>query len=97
MVGEGFLSTLEVKSNLEDQILEAQKTDTEVAEIKENMKAGKAEEFSEDARGIIRYRNRFVVPSDPQLRELVLKEAHNSKFSIQPGDRRVPRNGCGIE
>ena len=89
MVEEGFLATLEVKSTLEDQILEAQKTDTEVAEIKENMKAGKAEEFSEDARGIIRYRNRFVVPSDPQLRELILKEAHNSKFSIHPGSTKM--------
>ena len=81
--------TFSFGSTLEDQILEAQKTDTEIVDIRENLKADKAKEFSEDARGIIRYRNRLVVPSDSQLKELILKEAHNSKFSIHPGSTKM--------
>nr|ADB85418.1 putative retrotransposon protein [Phyllostachys edulis] len=39
MVEKGFLAALEVKSTLKDQILEAQKTDAEVAKIRKNLKA----------------------------------------------------------
>ena len=89
MGAEGFLVALELKSTLEDQILEAQKTNAEVAKIREALKLGKAKEFSEDAQGILRYSNRVVVPSDPQLTDLILKEAHSSKFSIHPGSTKM--------
>ena len=48
MVSEGFLTALEVKPTLEDQIKIAQRNDKAVKRIKEKMKAGKAKCFIED-------------------------------------------------
>ena len=89
IIEEGSLAALSVNFTLEDQIREAQKTDMEVAQIREEMKKGKAKCFKEDSQGTLRFGNRMVVPLDPKLREIILKEAHNSQFSIHPGSTKM--------
>ena len=70
IIEEGSLAALSVNFTLEDQIREAQKTDLEVAQIREEMKKGKAKCFKEDSQGTLWFGNRMVVPLDPNLREL---------------------------
>ena len=89
IIEEGSLAALSVNFTLEDQIREAQKTDMEVIKIREEMKEGKAKCFKEDAHGALCFRNRLVVPFDRNLRELILKEAHDSKYSIHPGSTKM--------
>ena len=60
-------------STLEDQIKEAQKADKEMIQIQEEMKRGKAKCFTEDAQRTLWFGNRMMVPSDHNLRELILK------------------------
>ena len=48
IVPSGYVAALEIQSTLIDKIREAQKTDKEVAEIKEKMSKGKAKGFRED-------------------------------------------------
>ena len=45
IVPRGYVATLEIQSTLMDKIREAQKTDKEIAEIKERMSKGKAKGF----------------------------------------------------
>ena len=85
IVPHGFLNTLEIHSSLEDQIKEAQKHDLGILRIKENIKSGVAKCFSVDDRGIVWFGQRLVVPKKRGLRELILREAHESPLSIHPG------------
>ena len=49
------------------------------------MEAGKAAEFQIDADGVLRYKGRLCVPEQEILKGELLKEAHNSSYSIHPG------------
>ena len=48
IVPRGFFTTLDIQSTLTERIREAQKTDKEIAEIKEKVSNGKAKGFRED-------------------------------------------------
>ena len=48
IVPRGYVAAMEIQSTLMDKIREAQKTDKEVASIKEKMSKGKAKGFRED-------------------------------------------------
>ena len=45
IVPRGYVAALEIQSTLMDKIREAQKTDKEIAEIKEKLSKGKAMDF----------------------------------------------------
>jgi hypothetical protein len=89
IVLEGFLASLEVQPMLMDKIRKAQKLDKEMEEIKNNMSKGKAKGFREDEQGTIWFEKRVCVPQDPELRKLILQEAHDSPYSIHPGNTKM--------
>jgi hypothetical protein len=89
IVPEGFLASLEVQPMLMDKIKEAQNLDKEIKEIKSNMSKGKAKGFREDVQGILRFEKRVCVPQDPVLRKLIMQEAHDSPYSIHPGNTKM--------
>jgi hypothetical protein len=89
IVPEGFLATLEVQPTLMDKIKEAQKLDEEIEEIKSNMSKGKVKGFREDEQGIVWFEKRVCVPRDHELRKLILQEAHDSPYSIHPGNTKM--------
>ena len=66
------VATLEIQSTLMDKIREAQKTDKEIAEIKERMNKGKAKGFREDEHDTLWFEDRVYVPNDPEIRKLIL-------------------------
>ena len=74
----GYVVALEIQSTLLGKIREAQKTDKEIAEIKERMSKGKAKGFREDEHDTLWYEDRIYVPNDPEIRKLILQEAHDS-------------------
>jgi hypothetical protein len=78
MVKEGYLGALIIKSDLYDQLKEAQKNNKGMARIRTLMKEGKAQCFSCDDQGVLFFGKRIVVPKDHNLRLLILDEAHNS-------------------
>src|SRR6187551_3465250 len=90
----GFLNqtegvTMEVESTLEQEIRKGQLTDEKIKEIKETMLAGKAPDFTEDDQGTIWFRKRICVPDIESLREQILREAHDSAYSIHPGSTKM--------
>src|SRR4051812_12542743 len=85
IVPHGYLSTLVVKPTLEDQIISAQKQDSGIREIKQNIASGDAKCFSANDQVTILFENRLVVPENQDLRQVILKEAHDTPLSIHPG------------
>jgi len=57
--------------------------------LKEALTEGKATEFREDEQGTMWFGKRICVPEDPNLRKLVLQEAHESLYSIHPGNNKM--------
>ena len=88
-VPQGFLANLEVRPSLNDQIKAAQSHSKGISKIKENVAAGTAACFTIDSDGIVWFGNRLVVPRKPKLKELILKEAHESIYSIHPGSTKM--------
>jgi hypothetical protein len=81
---------LEVKFTLEDQVREAQKNDTGIEEIRAKIKsAGEAPEYKEDESGSIWFRDRLLVPNQKELKDAIMKEAHDTSYSIHPGSTKM--------
>ena len=72
-----------------DRIREAQKTDKEIAAIKEKLSKGKAKGFREDEHDTLWLEDRVYVPNNPEIRKLILQEAHDSPYSIHPGNTKM--------
>jgi hypothetical protein len=74
-----------VQSILEQEILKGQLDDVGIQKIKESMKQGEAPYFTEDEQGIVWFKNRLCVLETGDLRETILREAHDSVYSIHLG------------
>ena len=85
----GFVAALEVQSMLLGKIQEAQKDDKEIAEIKEKMSEGKAKGFREDEHDTLWFEDHIYVPNNAEIRKLILQEAHDSPYSIHPGNTKM--------
>jgi hypothetical protein len=81
--------TLEVESVLEQEICKGQLEDIEIKEIRETMEKGNAPDFTEDDQGTISFRNRICVPDVGDLRKAILREAHDSAYSIHPSSTKM--------
>ena len=71
------------------KIREAQKDDKEIAEIKEKMSEGKAKGFREDEHDTLWFEDRVYVPNNIEISKLILQEAHDSPYSIHPGNTKM--------
>jgi hypothetical protein len=67
-------------------------SDEKIVEYKKLIKMGKVPEFREDEQGIMWFKNRICVPEIKELRETILKEAHNLAYSIHPGSTKMSQH-----
>jgi hypothetical protein len=81
--------TIEVEPTLEQEIRKGQISDAKIQEIKDLIAEGRGPDFTEDEQGIIWFKNRICVPEIDSLRETILKEAHDSDYSIHPGSTKM--------
>nr|GFB48238.1 retrotransposon protein, putative, Ty3-gypsy subclass [Tanacetum cinerariifolium] len=75
----GYWASLRVEPDLISQIKEAQKEDSEIWTIVENL--AEQTEFCLDKDDVLWQGTRLCVPNDATLREALLTEAHSSPFS----------------
>jgi hypothetical protein len=75
--------------HLEREIKEAQKNDEKTSEIRQLILGGRGKDFWEDAEGVIWFKDRLCVPNVQSIWELILKEAHESAYSIHPGSEKM--------
>jgi hypothetical protein len=90
----GFLNniqgvTIELEPTLEQDIRKDQKDDEKINEIRQLIIDGKGKDFCEDAEGVVWFKDRLCVPDIKAIRELILKEAHETAYFIHPGSEKM--------
>jgi hypothetical protein len=90
----GFLNniqgvTVELEPTLEQDIRKGQKDDDKINEIQQLIIDGKGKDFREDVEGVVWFKDRLCVPNIKSIRELILKEANETTYSIHPGSEKM--------
>jgi hypothetical protein len=80
---------MEVGSYLFQEIRNGQVEDENIQKFKCNIKEEKSPGFSEDEEGVLWYKGRICVPSIKELKDKILREAHESAYSINPGGNKM--------
>jgi hypothetical protein len=80
---------MEVGSNLLQEIRKGQVEDEKIQEIKCNIKEEKSPGFSKDEEGVLWYKGRICVPSIKELKDKIIREAHESDYSIHPRGNKM--------
>jgi hypothetical protein len=81
--------TIEVEPTLEQEIRKGHIGDAKIQEIKDLITEGRGTQFMEDEQGTIWFKNRICVPEIDSFHETILKEAHDSNYSIHPGSTKM--------
>jgi hypothetical protein len=86
VIPQGSLYALMAESDLYDRIVTAQRNDEDIQTIKQKLAEGdpKYTCFQKDHQDVVWFGKRLVVPVDPEIKKIILDEAHKSKFSIHP-------------
>jgi hypothetical protein len=90
----GFLNntqgvTIDLEPTLEQDIRKGQKDDEKINKIRQLIIDGKGPDFREDAEGVVWFKDRLCVPDIKSILELILKEAHETAYSIHPGREKM--------
>jgi hypothetical protein len=90
----GFLNntqgvTIELEPTLEQDIRKGQKDDKNINKIRQLIIDGKGKDLREDAEGVVWFKDKLCVPDIKSIRELILKEAHETAYSIHPGSEKM--------
>ncbi|XP_066323531.1 uncharacterized protein [Miscanthus floridulus] len=80
---------IEVTPTLELEIRKGQLEDEKLREIAGNVALGKALGFSIDENGTLWFGKRIYVPKVKAIYDAILREAHDSTYSIHPGSTKM--------
>jgi hypothetical protein len=80
---------MEVGSSLHQDIQKGQVEDEKIQEIKRNIKEEKSPRFLKDEEGVLWYKGRICVPDIKELKDKILREAHDSAYAIHPGGTQM--------
>jgi hypothetical protein len=80
---------LEVEPTLEREIRKGQLEDGKIKEIAKNIVIGKAPKFHLDEHGTMWCGKRICVPDCKTIKDMILREPHNSAYSIHPGSTKM--------
>jgi hypothetical protein len=83
LVSQGFLANLELQPALMSQIKEAQNGNESMDGIKRRISTGKVPGFEEDEQGVLWYKGRICVPADSELKQVIMREAHDTPDTSQ--------------
>jgi hypothetical protein len=89
MLNKVEATIMEVESTLEEEIRKGQEADEKIKEIKTLIGLGKAPDFMEVDQGTIWFKKRICVLEIEHLRQLILREAHDSAYSIHPRSTKM--------
>jgi hypothetical protein len=89
VIPHGMLSNLALVSTIKEEVIAVQNMGVGMGHIRRRLRLGEVKCFHEDAKGVLWFMNRLVVPKDFVLRRKIMDEAHNSKYSIHPGTNKM--------
>jgi hypothetical protein len=88
MVNETAMA-VEIEPTLEAETRKAQLQDEKLREIRQHIKENKTRDFTEDDNRTLWLGKRICVPNQKPIQELILREAHDSAYSIHPGSTKM--------
>jgi hypothetical protein len=80
---------LNLEPTLERDIKDVQKDDEKINEIQQLILDGKGKDFREDVEGVVWFKDRLCVADIKSIRELILKKAHETAYSIHPRSEKM--------
>jgi hypothetical protein len=80
---------MEVDSTILQDIRKGQLEDEKIWDIKGNIKEEKSPRLTENDQGVLWYKGRIYVPNVKELKDKVLREAHESAYSIHTGGNKM--------
>jgi hypothetical protein len=80
---------IEVETTLDSEIREGQLEDPKLTKIQQLIRDNKTSDFSEDSQGTLWLRKQICVPNQKHIKELILREAHDSAYLIHPGRTKM--------
>ena len=86
---EAHLANHRVQPTLIERIKIAQSNDPQLQKIRYLINLGSQSEFCIHEDGSLRFSNWLCVPNDPELKAEILKEAHNTSYTIHPGGTKM--------
>jgi ribonuclease HI len=81
--------TIDVEPTLDKKFVKVKRVMQKMQEIRDLNTEGRGPEFTEDEQGSVWFKDRICVPDIESLRETMLKEAHDSDYSIHPGSTKM--------
>jgi hypothetical protein len=78
LVGNGFLANIELKPTLFDQVKDTQVGNESIEGIKRRMDREEIRGFTVDSERVLWYNGRLCVPNVEDLKQLMLKESHDT-------------------
>jgi ribonuclease HI len=93
----GFLNntqgvTVELEPILDQDIRKGKKDDEKINKIRRLIIEGKGLDSREDVEGVVWFKDRLCVLDNKSIQELILKEAHETTYSIHPGSEKMYQN-----
>ena len=83
------IANLSLQPTLLERIKNDQQESEDAKKLVEAIKGGNRKELWLDDAGIVRFGNRFWVPSTSGLRKEIMDEAHASAYTIHPGSTKM--------
>jgi hypothetical protein len=80
---------MEVGPTLEVEIREGQLENAKLKEIRQLIRDNKTSDFSEDSQGDLWLRRQICVPNLKHIKELILRETHDSAHSIHSSSTKM--------
>ncbi|GKV48698.1 hypothetical protein SLEP1_g55501 [Rubroshorea leprosula] len=91
---DALLASLQVQPTLIEKIKTAQFDDPFLQQMRQKVESNdpKLESFRIHEDGSIRHGDRICVPNDSELKEVIMKEAHNTGYTVHPGSTKMYRD-----
>ncbi|XP_075092489.1 uncharacterized protein LOC142172716 [Nicotiana tabacum] len=86
---EALLACAQAKSSLVERIKTTQYEDERLCKYKNEALTGKSKDMIVESDGVLRMGDRLCVADVDGLRHAILKEAHNTKYTIHPGSTKM--------
>lgn len=86
------VNNLKAEPALFSEIKELQSVDDHLVSLIAKCRNGEQSEYHIRDDGILCYRNRVCVPNNLDLKGKILSEAHQSKYTVHPGNTKMYRN-----
>lgn len=86
---EAQLNALYVQPTLFDEIREKQVLDEWFTKVKKMKEDGAATQFEIDDNGVVKYKGRWCIPKNEELKRKILEEAHNTPYLVHLGGDKL--------